>query len=75
MITTVGGFAGENEELLSSQLQQLPTKRKVPEFYQRVQDPIDLATIEQNVATGVYKTPEAFDEDMSKLFAGKNFNK
>ncbi|KAL1506251.1 hypothetical protein ABEB36_005647 [Hypothenemus hampei] len=60
----------DNEENLSSHLQQLPSKRKAPEFYQKVSDAIDLATIEQNVATGVYKNPEAFDKDMNKLFAG-----
>ncbi|XP_066246011.1 histone-lysine N-methyltransferase ash1 isoform X2 [Euwallacea similis] len=61
---------GDTEENLSSHLQQLPSKRKVPEFYLRVQDAIDLSSIEQNVATGVYKTPEAFDQDMNKLFSG-----
>lgn len=46
----------------------MPSKRKVPEFYTRIQNPIDLITIEQNVATGVYKTPSSFDEDFNKLF-------
>lgn len=46
----------------------IPSKRKVPEFYTRITDPIDLISIEQNVATGVYKTPNSFDEDFNKLF-------
>lgn len=46
----------------------LPAKRKVPNYYQRVAEPIDLQTVEQNINTGVYKTVEAFDRDMSKLF-------
>lgn len=49
----------------------MPSKRKVPEFYTRITDPIDLSTIEQNIATGVYKTPNIFDEDFNKLF--RNF--
>lgn len=46
----------------------LPSKRKHPEYYQRISDPIDLNTIEQNIATGVYRTVKAFDTDMIKLF-------
>lgn len=62
---------GDNEESLSGHLYQLPSKRKLPEFYQKVHEPIDLSTIEQKVATGAYKTPEAFDMDMLKLFSGE----
>jgi histone-lysine N-methyltransferase ASH1L len=47
----------------------MPSKRKVPEFYQRITNPIDLGTIEQNIATGVYLTPESFNADMNRLFA------
>ncbi|XP_050293205.1 histone-lysine N-methyltransferase ash1 [Anthonomus grandis grandis] len=61
---------GDKSESLCSSLQQLPSKRKLPDFYQKVQDPIDLGTIEQNVATGIYKTHQAFENDMAKLFAG-----
>lgn len=46
----------------------MPSKRKVPEFYTRLTDPIDLSTIEQNIATGIYKTPSNFDDDFNKLF-------
>ncbi|CAH1134905.1 unnamed protein product [Ceutorhynchus assimilis] len=66
-LTTAKGDKGEN---LSTHINQLPSKRKVPQFYQKVPAPIDLATVQQNVATGVYKTPQAFDEDMIKLFTG-----
>lgn len=46
----------------------LPSKRKVPEYYQRITEPIDLTTIEQNIATGVYRSAENFDSDMNRLF-------
>ncbi|XP_060525871.1 histone-lysine N-methyltransferase ash1 isoform X2 [Cylas formicarius] len=58
----------DDGEPLCAGLMQLPSKRKVPEFYQRVSNPIDIATIEQNIATGVYKSPQAFDEDITRLF-------
>lgn len=46
----------------------LPSKRKLPSYYQRISEPIDLTTIEQNIITGVYKSVESFDKDMNKLF-------
>ncbi|XP_068910676.1 histone-lysine N-methyltransferase ash1 isoform X6 [Tenebrio molitor] len=59
----------ENNEVLSTFFMNMPSKRKVPEFYQRITNPIDLGTIEQNIATGVYLTPESFNADMNRLFA------
>ncbi|GLV31179.1 absent small or homeotic discs 1 [Carabus blaptoides fortunei] len=59
----------ENKEQLCSPFINLPSKRKLPEYYQRITDPIDLTIIEQNIATGIYRTIEAFDSDMNKLFA------
>lgn len=53
---------------MSAPFMSMPSKRKVPEFYTRLQNPIDLSIIEQNIATGVYKTPNSFDEDFNKLF-------
>ncbi|CAG9857685.1 unnamed protein product [Phyllotreta striolata] len=56
---------------LSAELMSLPSKRKVPELYASMSNPIDLSIIEQNIATGVYKTPESFDSDFESLF--RNF--
>uniref|UniRef100_A0A1Y1JZE7 Histone-lysine N-methyltransferase n=1 Tax=Photinus pyralis TaxID=7054 RepID=A0A1Y1JZE7_PHOPY len=58
----------EKNELLCSSFLNLPSKRKLPEYYQRITDPIDVSTIEQNVATGVYCSVENFDADMNKVF-------
>lgn len=55
--------------MLSSSFLLLPSKRKLPNYYQRITDPIDLTAIEQNIATGIYRTAEAFDADMNRLFA------
>lgn len=59
----------EKGELLSTPFTTLPAKRKHPNYYQKITDPIDLQMIEQNITTGVYKTIEAFDRDMTRLFA------
>lgn len=47
----------------------LPSKKKVPQYYTRITDPIDLTTIDQNINTGKYITIEAFDLDVKKVFA------
>lgn len=58
----------ENGELLSANFMSLPSKRKLPEYYQRIGDPIDLISIEQNIGTGSYRTAESFDGDMVRVF-------
>ncbi|KAK4881903.1 hypothetical protein RN001_005222 [Aquatica leii] len=58
----------EKNELLCTPFLNLPSKRKLPEYYQRITEPMDLTAIEQNIATGVYHSVENFDADMSKIF-------
>lgn len=53
---------------MATQLVTLPSKRKLPQYYQRVTDPVDLTGIEHNIVTGVYKTVESFDQEMCRLF-------
>lgn len=38
------------------------------QYYEKVADPLDLTTIEKQILTGHYKTVEAFDTDMLKVF-------
>lgn len=38
------------------------------QYYEKVPDPLDLSTIEKQILTGHYKTVEAFDTDMLKVF-------
>lgn len=38
------------------------------QYYEKVTDPLDLSTIEKQILTGHYKTVEAFDADMLKVF-------
>lgn len=46
-----------------------PTKKKCPDYYEKIEKPIDLSTIESNVEKGHYKLPGAFDEDVLRLFS------
>lgn len=38
------------------------------DYYEKISDPLDLSTIEKQILTGYYKTVEAFDADMLKVF-------
>ncbi|XP_056410497.1 histone-lysine N-methyltransferase ASH1L [Hyla sarda] len=53
---------------LAAPLLSLPPKKKNPYYYEKVGDPLDLLTIEKQILSGYYKTVEAFDTDMLKVF-------
>ncbi|XP_018420740.1 PREDICTED: histone-lysine N-methyltransferase ASH1L [Nanorana parkeri] len=53
---------------LAAPLLSLPPKKKNPYYYEKVGDPLDLLTIEKQILSGHYKTVEAFDTDMLKVF-------
>ncbi|KAM4014454.1 LOW QUALITY PROTEIN: histone-lysine N-methyltransferase ASH1L [Anomaloglossus baeobatrachus] len=53
---------------LAAPLLSLPPKKKNPYYYEKVGDPLDLLTVEKQILSGYYKTVEAFDTDMLKVF-------
>ncbi|KAG9464638.1 hypothetical protein GDO78_019630, partial [Eleutherodactylus coqui] len=53
---------------LAAPLLSLPPKKKNPYYYEKIGDPLDLLTIEKQILSGFYKTVEAFDTDMLKVF-------
>ncbi|CAJ0965828.1 unnamed protein product [Ranitomeya imitator] len=53
---------------LAAPLLSLPPKKKNPYYYEKVGDPLDLLTVEKQILSGFYKTVEAFDTDMLKVF-------
>eukprot|EP01137_Pigoraptor_chileana_P005714 Opistho-2@49144 len=53
----------------------LPSKRAYPDYYQLIKNPIDLRTIWERAETGVYKTLDAFMDDMRLLVSNaQTFN-
>ncbi|XP_015608577.1 uncharacterized protein LOC107274224 [Cephus cinctus] len=68
LYTIVATANDENGQPLCAAFMNLPPKRKLPEYYEKLQDPIDLTMIDQCIGTGHYKTAEQFDQDMIKLF-------
>ncbi|GAA6073793.1 histone-lysine N-methyltransferase ASH1L isoform X1, partial [Tachysurus ichikawai] len=55
-------------QTLAAPLLNLPSKKRNMQYYEKVSDPLDLSTIEKQILTGHYKTVEAFDTDMLKVF-------
>lgn len=47
----------------------LPSKKKCPQYYEKIKNPIDLPTIEANVEKGIFEKPTLFDADVNRLFA------
>ncbi|XP_067354003.1 histone-lysine N-methyltransferase ASH1L isoform X1 [Channa argus] len=65
MITSYKDSSGQT---LAAPLVNLPSRKRNSQYYEKVSDPLDLSTIEKQILTGHYKTVEAFDTDMLKVF-------
>uniref|UniRef100_A0A8C5PI26 ASH1 like histone lysine methyltransferase n=1 Tax=Leptobrachium leishanense TaxID=445787 RepID=A0A8C5PI26_9ANUR len=61
-------YKDSSNQCLATPLLSLPPKKKNPYYYEKVSDPLDLLSIEKQILTGYYKTVEAFDADMLKVF-------
>ena len=58
----------QNGKSLSKPLQNIPSKKKQPQYYDFIPEPIDLQTIERFINTGTYSQPDQFDRDVLKTF-------
>ncbi|XP_059269738.1 histone-lysine N-methyltransferase ASH1L isoform X1 [Mustela nigripes] len=61
-------YKDSSRQALAAPLLNLPPKKKNADYYEKIPEPLDLATIERQILTGHYKTVEAFDADMLKVF-------
>ncbi|XP_039219462.1 histone-lysine N-methyltransferase ASH1L isoform X1 [Crotalus tigris] len=61
-------YKDSSRQVLATPLLLLPPKKKNADYYEKISDPLDLTTIEKQILTGYYKTVEAFDGDMLKVF-------
>ncbi|XP_043479533.1 histone-lysine N-methyltransferase ash1 [Leptopilina heterotoma] len=68
LYSVVATAKDETDKLLCTPFMTLPPKRKLSEYYDKIQDPIDLTMIDQGIGSGHYKTAEQFDQDLIKLF-------
>ncbi|XP_062897918.1 histone-lysine N-methyltransferase ASH1L isoform X1 [Mobula hypostoma] len=65
---TIISYKDSSEQALATPLLNLPSRKKKSDYYEKITDPIDLVSIEKQILTGHYKTVEAFDADMLKVF-------
>ncbi|XP_048476417.1 histone-lysine N-methyltransferase ASH1L isoform X2 [Rhincodon typus] len=65
---TIISYRDSSEQALATPLLNLPSRKKKSDYYEKITDPIDLTSIEKQILTGHYKTVEAFDADMLKVF-------
>ncbi|XP_059499069.1 histone-lysine N-methyltransferase ASH1L isoform X2 [Stegostoma tigrinum] len=65
---TIISYKDSSEQALATPLLNLPSRKKKSDYYEKITDPIDLTSIEKQILTGHYKTVEAFDADMLKVF-------
>lgn len=68
LYTIVTTANDENGQPLCTPFMNLPPKRKLSDYYEKIAEPIDLNMIDQCIGTGHYKTAEHFDHDMIRLF-------
>lgn len=61
-------YKDSSQQALAAPLLNLPSKKKNADYYEKISDPLDLITIEKQILIGYYKTVEAFDADMLKVF-------
>ncbi|XP_051991564.1 histone-lysine N-methyltransferase ASH1L-like [Xyrauchen texanus] len=61
-------YKDSSGQTLAAPLLNLPSRKRNMQYYEKVTDPLDLSTIEKQILTGHYKTVEAFDADMLKVF-------
>nr|XP_023695525.1 histone-lysine N-methyltransferase ASH1L-like [Paramormyrops kingsleyae] len=61
-------YKDSTNQMLAAPLLTLPSRKRNAQYYEKVSDPLDLSTIEKQILTGHYKTVEAFDTDMLKVF-------
>ena len=47
---------------------ELPSRKRNPEYFVLIEEPIDLNTIEKTINSGSYTDPDQFDRDFLKLF-------
>ena len=65
----IGKAAASSTRLLVEMFERLPMKSQLPEYYKIIRYPIDVATIEISLKSGVYASPWWFFVAMELVFA------
>ncbi|CAG5116306.1 unnamed protein product, partial [Candidula unifasciata] len=69
MLTELLSLKDEDGDNIVLPLMSVPSRKKQPQYYQVVKEPIDLSMIKQRVKTGHYDHLSAFNSDVMLLFS------
>ena len=61
-------WADDEGTIMASPLMILPSRKRYPDYYRTISDPIDLTTIRNNIKRGHYVDIHTFDADLLRLF-------
>ncbi|XP_035824924.1 uncharacterized protein LOC101849998 isoform X2 [Aplysia californica] len=68
MLTELLSLKDDDGDSLVTPLMSLPSRKKQPQYYQVVREPIDMSMIKQRVKTGYYDHLSSFNADVMLLF-------
>ena len=68
MYNRVSNFRDVHGNLIATPFMALPPKKKHPDYYKSITEPIDMNIIRANILSGQYKTLEAYEADFMLLF-------
>ena len=47
---------------------EMPSRKRNPDYFELIEEPMDLNTIEKTINSGLYTNPDQFDRDLLILF-------
>lgn len=69
MYNRIQNYRDIHGNLIATPFMALPPKKKHPDYYRTVTEPIDMNTIHKKILTGQYKSVEAYEADFMLLFS------
>ena len=68
MYNRVANFRDAHGNLIATPFMALPPRKKHPDYYKSIAEPIDMNIIRAKILSGQYKSLEAYEADFNLLF-------
>ena len=69
------GDSGDPSRLLNTVFQLLPSRKRYPEYYEVIQEPMDLKIVAENIQKNQYKEIAEMERDLQLIFSNaRSFN-
>ena len=67
--------AMEPSRMLNTVFQLLPSRKRYPEYYEHIAEPMDLKTVAEKIQKGQYKEITELEKDLQLIFSNaRSFN-